>query len=1177
MADKLNKQQALAVNTRDKSILVSAPAGSGKTKILVSRIISLITNDYYDITDLLVLTFTKAAALEMKQRLIKELDDLIDTDLDEKMLQHLLKQKTIINDAYITNFHSFCSDLLSQYGLVINISDFIILENTALLKNKVFDKCLEKWSQDRNFYEFVNTNYSGYTFSKLKEDILFLENLSNSLVDFKEYYAKLKEDIYNPLCTTGNYQDSKIINDYLINYFTKKYEDSVQAYHDLIVLCSTYNLDKFYESGKQPSNHDVIADYLEYINGLLSSNNLYNYSYEKEKTSAMSWKEVQPNIKKEFEVLKNCCFQFDEAYKSIFSYNNDIRKDVFKASVTKLDFLVNLMFDFKEEYKVIKTNNNYLDFNDLEQYTLKLLEPEYGVSQILYNSLKEVMIDEYQDTNNVQETLINKITNYQEPFVNKFMVGDMKQSIYRFRNADLDIFNHKYQTYNDNEDTIRIDLGFNYRSDKVVLDSINYIFNMLMDKSIGGLDYYHDEGAKLHWDYDAKGKPKYEDKNISELLLVYDDKLDHPYTKGEYEAMLVAQRINKLIVEDGYDYNDIVVLMRNVESFITYKKVFNRYNIPSSITLTKGYLSSPEIISCIEFLKAINNQYDDIALTSVLLGKYTFSNFDPNFVYQIKQKKLSMYDSLIAYVTNKKEDYQIVQNFLDTYTLFKEKSYIIPTYKLLEEFLDISQYHSFVSGLFNGWQRYNNILLFIEILKNDYAVPLNDIVSNLQETIDCGLDYQPASVSQANDNSVSFMTIHKSKGLQFPVVFVCQINKSFNMADSKQPIIYGKELGLALNPIMSIDQGKFKNISVEYNNDYRSILGQLQSRETINEEIRILYVALTRSVNKLILTGTLKDLDYITKWQQYNINNTDNEDMLLSKSSREKTSYLDWLGTTIISHPDVIEDFIDNQIFDSKITNSYDLSLNRAYALDLKIHANKLEEDTINQSHFKFFIYDPTTIEEDIKLTSSQSKNIDYKKYNQFNYPRSSLNKTIAVTKIIEENPPTLDLKFTRGIQSDMSATDRGTLIHDVLERIPFKENIDLSKELDKLYSSDIYNNEQQQLINKYVPLLQGYLDSDVYKLCLNSKVYKEKKFSFKNEDSQIIHGIFDVIAMQDSKISVIDYKTDNLSNDTPNDVLEDLHRAQMDYYKEVLKKIFPSHDIEAIVYYIALNKHVVI
>lgn len=1177
MADKLNKQQSLAVNTRNKSILVSAPAGSGKTKILVSRIISLITNDYYDITDLLVLTFTKAAALEMKQRLIKELDDLIATDLDEKMLQHLLKQKTIINDAYITNFHSFCSDLLSQYGLVINVSDFTILERTALLKSKVFDSCLNKWSQDKKFYEFVNVNYSGYTFNKLKEDILYLENLSNSLVDFISYYEQLKKDIFNPLCTSGNYQDSKIINDYLTAYFTTKYQESLQAYHDLVLLCNVYNLDKFYESGKNLSTDEVIRNYLQYIETLLNNNGLTNYNYTKAKSTTMSWKEVQPNIKKEFEALKKSCFAFDEAYNSIFSYNNETRSKVFKASVKKLDFLIELMFDFKNEYKNIKTKNNYLDFNDLEQYTLKLLEPKYGVSQILYNSLKEVMIDEYQDTNNVQETLINKITNYQTPIINKFMVGDMKQSIYRFRNADLDIFNHKYQTYNDSDDTIRIDLGFNYRSDKVVLDSINYIFNMLMDKSIGGLDYYHDEGAKLHWDYEAKGTPSYDPKNVSELLLVYDDKFDHEYTKGEYEAMLVAQRINKLILEDGYHYNDIVVLMRSVESFITYKKVFNRYSIPSSITLTKGYLSSPEIVSCIEFLKAINNQHDDIALTSLLFGKYTFSNFDPNLIYKVKQKKQSMYDSLVSYVENQKEDYQKIQDFLDIYTVLKEKSYTIPVYQLLEEFLDISQYHSFVSGLFNGWQRYNNILLFKEILKNDQELSLNDIINNIQETIDYNLDYQPASVSQANDCSVSFMTIHKSKGLQFPVVFVCNTDKSFNMSDTKQPIIYGKELGLALNPIESINQDKFKNISVEYNNDYRSILAQLQSKETVDEEIRILYVALTRSVNKLILTGTLKDLNYITKWQQYNLCNYDKADMLLSKSARDKTSYLDWLGASIINHPDVISDCIKNKIYDSKLNNSYDFSLNKAYGQELLIHASKLEDDTINQSHFKLLIYDPSTIEEGIKISNHHNKTNNYKKYDEFWYQSNNLDKTIAVTKIIEENYPELDIKFTRAIKSTLSATQRGTLIHDVLERLPIKENLDLSKELDNLYSYDIYNDIQKELINKYHNHIQNYLDSDVYKLCLNSVVYKEKKFSFKNENNQIIHGIFDVIAIHDNKVSIIDYKTDNLSLDTSNDILEALHKGQMDYYKEVVKKIFPNHQVEAIVYYIALNKYVII
>ena len=351
------------------------------------------------------------------------------------------------------------------------------------------------------------------------------------------------------------------------------------------------------------------------------------------------------------------------------------------------------------------------------------------------------MIDEYQDTNQIQETLINKIADLHEPKINRFMVGDMKQSIYRFREADQEIFNEKYLTFNLLPKTKRIDLKFNYRSNKIVLDSVNYIFNQIMDKDIGGLDYYLDESAKLNYDFLRKEGAK-ELEDLPEVTAKASQRLDEEarftsevilsYQTGtisndaELEAKIVAKKIQDMIGHlelDNFngtkrlaDYKDIVVLMRSTRSFIAFKKIFNKFNIPSHIVLSQGFLQAPEIINLVNVLKAFNNRLDDIAFTSLLKGNYVISHFSENFLAQIKiDETISMFDNCINYLEKKLDNYEALETFINYYQDMRNYFNSHSIKESLMKFLEDSNYLPFLASLVNGPQRVANIELMIQI------------------------------------------------------------------------------------------------------------------------------------------------------------------------------------------------------------------------------------------------------------------------------------------------------------------------------------------------------------------------------------------------------------------------------------------------------------------------------
>ena len=1232
MISPFNDEQASAIALRNTSILVSAPAGSGKTKILVSRIMSLLIEDHYHVDEFLVLTFTEAAAAEMKQRLLFAIDDELKKDLPKDIYDHLLIQKQKIPYAYITNFHGFCSQLLKKYGYLVSVeSQFEILSNPLILKHQVLDECIEQWLTNDQFKEFISLYFNQMNFNNLKTMILELYELIHSIDQVDQFIETMKSDVYEKYINSKNHLDKwqgfDEIKRQLYLSAIKTYNHAIELEH----FASVNGINDYFErpdeqtktNASLPIPSESIYEYCKQILDLFK-NEFNGYETFKnvslralEKSYNIKWEEDIKPYQKEFTALKSKVSKtYLDMAKRYLIDNEDEFKLALKESLYVIEILLSkngLVQLFKQSYQQKKKEHNYLDFNDLEQMTIELLQPQYHISELLYGKLKEIMIDEYQDTNQIQETIISLIKDYKQPSIVTFMVGDMKQSIYRFRQADPALFKEKYDTYATDDETMlnthtrRIDLKFNYRSNKIVLDSVNYIFNQIMDKDVGGLEYLHDTSSHLNYDYlrkeGCKTLDELEEKTLqadtyyqnehrfdSEVLLVKREE-NMKLSEGEYEAHLVALRIKELIENSTInqfngqprlvEYKDIVVLMRSTTLFLTFKKVFDQYAIPNHIVLSQGYLNATEIVATITMLKAIINQHDNISMLSLLRGPYLFSHFDENLISEIRLQNLeaSLYENILSYYESSK-DLQ-VEKFIHTYEDLKTQLKTLCPSEFLLYLYEKSGYDLFVAGLINGSQRKANLDLLVEEFRNvEKDQSIYEIVENYIQLMTHLSASSPAQVISSSDNVVQFMTIHKSKGLEFPIVFVSNMNKSFNKQDSAKRLIADKQLGIAIKP------RTFKNVEigeqlildqiVEYENPYRQLLSSRQTEEAINEEMRIFYVALTRASQKLIMTG-VSDYEQLKRWQEDIIINENNEiydgkknqHILMYYNIRKTNTYLDWVGHALMRHPQVYQDWID-QCDQKEIVNRFK-EIKKLPSI--KAHCfNNTKAAKFNLTYVSIAEIEEKMISKPITLSNQETLQLNFKPLPSF----TPYTQTISVTQLQQNTQSILKSNFKPKEGKLLTPTQKGTLIHAFFEHLPLEKK-EIHKVIDDLYHAKLYNEIERDVLYEYEDKISSFFNSECFLRMQNAThIEKEKSFSLMDPNtSQIIHGKFDVLCFEPNRITIIDYKTDRIKQETSNYFLKENHRVQMEYYKKIIHQLYPNYTIEAMVYYLEIGKSI--
>ena len=964
METKWTDEQLLAIETRGKNLLVAAAAGSGKTAVLVERIIKIITDDNnpVDIDKLLVVTFTNAAASEMRERIGDAISKKLEEMPDSKTLQ---RQLALLNKSNITTIHSFCLDIIKNNFHLIDLDPgFRIGDETecTLIKQDVLIELFEdKYDkEDEGFLNLIEAYCTNRDDERLKEIVLKLYNFSmsgpwpsvwlrekaqefniNSLDELEKasWYKVLKESLYLDLNNGKNGLDEAIkiceedsdLAPYLLNL--KPELNGIENAINSLNL----NLEQIYKAIKD----------IEFAYRIKTVKKGLGDELDKKKV-----KSLRDDVKKKINQIKG----------GVFSVSLDETLNGIKNMYPIIKSLTELVIEFSDRYVKKKMERVILDFNDLEHLCLKILtcNDENGevyassVAQKFREKFEEVLVDEYQDSNNVQETIISMVSRKDLDNPNVFMVGDVKQSIYRFRQAKPELFLEKYNSYSeeDNKKNRKIMLYKNFRSREEVIKGVNFIFKSLMSKTVGELDYTDKEALNLGASYDEINKDNvyFQDNEFIDLdkievsgaleLHILDKSSDFEDGKNEIndeddkendneedlsavaiEARIIAKRIKELInPSDGkcfmvFDknlnryrkitYKDIVILLRSTKNWAdTIVEELSFGGIPVYADINTGYFQTIEIRTIMSLLHIIDNPMQDIytiasmrspifAFTSEELADIRILNRDNYFYLNVKDIAEDVYDERINKSLKDKCVY-----FIEKIGSWREKSLYMPIDEFLWYLYSDTSYYGYVGAMVNGIQRQANLRILFQRAKQYEQTSfkgLFNFINFINKLRKSSGDLGTAKILGENEDVVRIMSIHKSKGLEFPVVFLSGCGKQFNLRDINDSLLFHEELGIGAD---CIDIKK----RIRYTTLQKYAIKKKFELETLSEEMRILYVALTRAKEKLIITGSSynlqKDIDACYKAGVKGFNKVIPSELLKQKS------YLKWIMTALIKHKD---------------------------------------------------------------------------------------------------------------------------------------------------------------------------------------------------------------------------------------------------------------------------------
>ena len=1189
MANKWTNEQLSAITQKGNNILVAAAAGSGKTTVLVERIIRKIINDNVDIDKILVVTFTNAAASEMRERILTALYKQIDKD---PLNQRLRKQIVLLNKASICTIDAFCLDIIRNNFFEIGASsNFRIADNTELelLKQEAIEETFEELylENDDEFNKLIEL-YAGYKDDEnLKNIILKIHNYIQS-APFPEDWLEEQIEKFN----MSNIEDfsqtewGKII----LKNFRDEVLNSIQ-----ILESSKHQLDMITELSKFSL---VVADDINQLKFLEQNWDNWERAYEiANNLKFKTWptdKKVVSNLKEDTKKARdNVKKRISKAVFQTFIYNTEEAVEDINAMYPILKKIKDVTLKFMEKFSEKKSNKNIMDFSDIEHYALKILlkKDENGIYQKTEVAKKyeekfnEIAIDEYQDSNLVQEYILTSISNGK----NIFMVGDVKQSIYRFRQAKPELFLDKYQKYGlePNEYGQKIKLFKNFRSRENILDTTNLIFSDIMSADFGEIEYDESEYLNLGATYEEPtenvefaGKTELdiidlkkeenedgeeiEEDNSSELL-----------EKTEIEAKFVANRIQELIKskyqvydrKTGYrdiTYKDIVILLRATSNTANvFEKELLNLNIPVFSDQAENYLESIEIRTITSLLKIIDNPYRDIPLVTVM--RTIIGNFTDNELIEIRltQNEGYFYDSLKEAKTSPKIDGKLkekVTNFLDKLNKWREEERYLPLNEFIQKIYEETDYYNYVRLMPNGQVRKANLKMLLDRAKDYEKISfkgLFNFIRYLEKVKSSNSDLSSAKVIGENENVVRIMSIHKSKGLEFPVAIISRTDKKFNQKDLNESILLHQDIGFGMQYI-NYDR------KIEYTTATKEAIKIKTKEESIAEEMRILYVALTRAKEKLIITGVENDFTKSIDQKKELLEIYEKENDKINHLVLKKyLSYLEWIELVYLNHQD-----IENQI-----------TLNKIAKKDvLKAEENQEEQEKKN-----------------IELPEK----IDYEKINeilnwQYKYKEmTNIQSKMSVTKIKElKNNETqkqqhieIKPKFMLD-KTKVSSAERGTIIHLILQKLDFTKEYskeELAQFVNNLCTKNIITQIQKDSID--IEKIYQIINTQFIKNLKNAKEIKKETpfytyintkeiYNTQNSENILVQGIIDLYYInQQNEVILVDYKTDYVEGS--GEELIDKYKVQLEIYKKALEESLKEKVKHVYIYSIYLNKEI--
>ena len=1274
MGMKFTPEQQRVIELHNSNILVSAAAGSGKTAVLVERIIRMICDGEHpaDIARLLIVTFTNAAAAEMRERIAAGIAARLEADPGN---EHIQKQSALLHNAQITTIDSFSLFLIRNHFNEIGLDpDFRVADEgeIKLLQQEVLAQLLEDAyagqfvpEAPEQFHACVEYFCPGGRESVLEQHILNLSRYAGSFPWPAEWLEERKNDY-----AAGD-MEALVHSDYgqyLTERVNRTVEGCLEKLQEVKRLCELpdgpYMYGELTEAEIEQLERLTSCKDLEEQAAKVPTVTFGRLPSKKDDSVDPAKRELAKAIRNS---VKDTLSDLSESY---FKTPLELAVEQGKACREPLRILLDLVLEFDRRLLAAKQERHLIDFSDMEHYALQILlkrekveetggtgtdhaETKYrivpsDVAMEYRQYFQEILIDEYQDSNLVQEYLLSAISGEEEGRYNRFMVGDVKQSIYKFRLARPELFLEKYDTYQETGDLCRIDLAKNFRSRIQVVDAVNDVFSRIMSREIGGIAY--DDKAALYPGavYPAQEDPAYG----SELLLIRkpekgereESGIGEQHAEGagvlvdydnvrQLEALAIAARIKQLkgslqVMEKSTGelrpvrYSDMVILLRTTSGWDEeFKKILEQQGIPVYITSKTGYFGALEVQELLQFLRVLDNPRQDIPLFGVMQS--VFGGFTQEEIAQIRsggeghsRKRMTLYEALkevaqsgrtveegeeISAGESAGEEAELSQKadtFLQRIGHYRDLTPFTSIRDLLQRILDDYDYLNYVTALPTGSKRRANVEMLLtkaSAFEKTSYFGLFHFIRYMEQLEKYDVDYGEADTLDENADVVRIMSIHKSKGLEFPVVFVSGLSKRFNMQDANQSLIVDMDLGVAVDYVDSVRRIKNKTLR-------RAILSAKMKEDNLAEELRVLYVALTRAREKLILTAVLDKAD--EKWE------------LAQMTGQERLTYLDFCEAG--SYMDFLLPILPQTGIAVKTLRTEDLAVEE---LREQLRMGDRREQ------LRLIACGETTLTGDPE--ENERKLMYLRERFAYQYPHPGLQKlytktTVSELKIaamaekdeaafhtFEEKEVVPYIPGFRREQEKVSGAVRGNAFHRTMELLDFmyvfvesglfekcpgdyetyRKRLDAERLKNRLEEFLQRETISLRLTEEYakavsLPKILNFLEQELaYRMWRAQEqglLYREQPFvlgidakrldpDLPEGEKVLIQGIIDVFFIEDGEIVLLDYKTDVIDS---LEALWNRYNVQIQYYEEALTKLMQMPVKERILYSFYLEKY---
>ena len=1250
MAVKWTKEQEQVIGLRNRNILVSAAAGSGKTAVLVQRILGKVMDPEHpvDIDKLLIMTFTRAAAGEMRERIANALEDALGENPEN---EHLQRQTTLIHTAQITTIDGFCAYVIRNYFHLIGLDpgyrtgeegELKLLQEDVMKellesyyakdqeKYKYFIECYATGKSDEGIRDLIYSLYHAamsnpYPDEWLEECIDSYKNTDIESIKLSEWMKLLWKNVLADLDQAKNLAEEagKLCFSPGGPYL---YDDAISS--DLLLI--------------RDAQEKALAGDFDGTRAVLGSPAFARLSTKKPKEPVddLLKEQVKALRENEKDILKDLGSRY-------FTVGEEELPLLLECCREPVEMLVELTREFIRLYGKKKREKNILDFTDMEHFALEILmekvedesaneqagEVVYRMSQAareLSMKYDEVMVDEYQDSNLVQEMITTCVSGWAKKSKNIFMVGDVKQSIYRFRLARPELFMEKYKKYTltDSEEQ-RIDLHKNFRSRFQVLSCANFIFRQIMGKDLGGIAY--DEAAAL---YPGAVFPEgARDEFLStEVLLVEKDSeeledLMEGQDARELEALAISHRIQEMVGKEKVldkesgeyrpvRYGDIVILLRTASGWSeTFTDVLGAHGIPVYAASKTGYFSALEVVTVLNYLQVCDNPLQDIPLAGVLRSPLVGCTTQELAVIREEDPEGMLYESVLHFLEEEEPCSLIspkerealqekLRGFISLLNEMRDLAVYTPVHELILEILRRTGYGNYAKALPNGAQRSANLAMLVEKAmdyeKTSYRGLFNFVryIEHLQKY---EVDYGEVNLSGAGEGSVEIMTIHKSKGLEFPVVILAGMGKQFNFQDLNARLLIHPDYGLGADAILPERRMVVSTLN-------KQVIRRQLLEESLGEEIRVLYVALTRAKEKMILTGAVSNLDKelisLSRFRENQI------ELLPAETRLKGKNYLDYVLPALARHRCMDSLYEEIGLFPTKENPLYEdpaqfqvkrITAQMLTEAEVVDQATGQMEENLLEDWDSEKVMDPG-IREELDKRFGFVYPYEYRrdipvKVTVSDLKKKSYHEDEEIEEAVYFEPDIVPL-IPRFIEEKAEAEEaftgaaRGTAYHRVMECLEYSKTDtlqDLREQIEALVQNQKLSEAEAKCIQ--VSDIGIFVECDLgqrmKQAALSGNLFREQPFvisrsaaeideSWDESERVLVQGIIDAYFLENEEIVLVDYKTDHVRRGEERRLVE-LYHTQLEDYAQALERMTGRRVKEKYIYSFTLKKAILL